>query len=93
MSRDCHICHHQYPSLRLCSACGPACEPCQQALDAARYRFLRANAQPFNLTMDAVAHWHIPSFVFGIPTRTFDLSVDRAMEAMERAQNHACPEE
>ena len=26
--RDCHVCHHKYPDMIYCSACGPRCNSC-----------------------------------------------------------------
>ena len=40
----CTFCSHAYPASRLCVRCGPQCVPCQQALDAARWRYLRTLA-------------------------------------------------
>ena len=79
----CWVCQHSYPALRLCSRCGPGCVACQQALDAARYVFLRTISQAYSPTMDGTSLWHVPSYAFYKRARSFNEAIDLAMRTAE----------
>lgn len=89
MTFPCEICRHTYPALRLCSRCGPACAPCQQALDAARWRFVVTLMQPLSLHMDGTALWRLPFSSILPRARSIADAVDTAMHAAEEPINRA----
>ena len=79
----CYLCAHTYPVLRVCSRCGPQCQACQQALDAARYAFLREHARSQRLHQEGRISWYLPAWVCEGFAPTWDEAVDAAMHAAE----------
>lgn len=82
-NETCYLCDHAYPALRFCSRCALWCAACNQALDAARYAFLRAHAHHCPMHPDGRASWYLPERICGMLALTWDEAIDQAMRAAE----------